>query len=148
MKCKRMKLISFNGGQVMEMRKGILSIDFGVAALLATTIFVLALHSFSHNVHAAVEYEKFLEKERNALTIADYLVKNGLVREDKQFVYSHEIDERKLLELSEMELRNAFGLKQLAIGFNEIKPPEEDWLCVKRIVLSQGKETVLRVCVA
>lgn len=124
---------------LLEKRRGFFSNDVLVAVILVTMIFVVALYAFKTNLGALSSESRMLEKERNALSAADALVKELVAEKDGAFVKSHEIDLGKIAQA-----RERFGKAVKSIRVN----PETGGggICVRRIALASGKEIFIEVC--
>ena len=130
----RAKNIRFNS------RKGI---AFMFDAFLALILLVMIIY-VGYEARASV-WERTnaamanAEKQRVVLTLADYLVKEGIAYEDGERVYSHLVDTKKFEKLELDALRSKIELERVSVRIQSKNYAREigenfSGVCVRRVI--------------
>ena len=146
-------------------RKASLSLDVSIAFILIILMLVVLFHSFQTGLRSYSSSLSIVERERTAINIADYLLKNcqedsGLASCSEKFIYSHGISEEAVNAMQNTDsekIREKFNIapsKQLRIRLLDLNENEllnigsigNEKLCIKRLVLFKNEEAILEVC--
>lgn len=137
-------------------RKGIFFADIAVAVILVSSTLALVIFGVKASLHGLVGKIETSNDERVALAIADRLLKSCELMECDEYVHSHVVDVSKASALVESKgVYGAYGwnasievkgLEQV-VEASHAKSSASNRICSKRLVLFDGEEKILEVCV-
>ncbi len=138
--------------------KGFFSFDAAIASLLLISIIFIGIFVFKTQINNLSSSMKIAKKERIALTVSDYLVReappDGVCRVVGNMVEAKVVDDEKINEQLAEKIKTKFGIAHLKIlvnnlaGENKIDVGDEGDICIRRLVSNLENEgEILEVCV-
>jgi hypothetical protein len=135
-------------------KKGQFAFDLAVAVIIVSFILYFGLTTVAeiHNSSKNSLEEQILFNK--ILAAADYLVKEGAVETKEIFqgskaIYHHQLTSFSFSKVDKNELKDKLQLKEIYIDFCPIEGCSNisiDSICVNRIILFEGDNSILRVC--